>query len=166
MHRAVASSSGNPTDFRLRDCHSGSHQPQKLRSRCRRDTTRYRDRALPGRSEVVLGPESQESDVERLNLIVVLSTPAKDVLGKASYVRDVELYQLRLAALEIVGQQVSELQARKRVGVDGSVAAVDTGSADALLEPASIRLIEKVALPPDQELNLHESHCKNSRAIR
>jgi hypothetical protein len=28
------------TDLRLRDCHSGSHQPQKLGSRCRRDTTR------------------------------------------------------------------------------------------------------------------------------
>jgi hypothetical protein len=43
MHRAVASSSGNPTDLRLRACHSGSHQPQKLRTRCGRDTTRYRE---------------------------------------------------------------------------------------------------------------------------
>ena len=39
MHRAVASSSGGPTDLRLRDSHSGSHPPQKLRSRCGRDTT-------------------------------------------------------------------------------------------------------------------------------
>jgi hypothetical protein len=45
MHRAVASSSGSPADLRLRDCHSGSHQPQKLRSRCSRDTTRYRSHA-------------------------------------------------------------------------------------------------------------------------
>src|SRR6476661_1145390 len=31
LHRAVASSSGGPTDLRLRDYRSGSHQPQKLR---------------------------------------------------------------------------------------------------------------------------------------
>ena len=107
-------------------------------------------------SEVVFGPEPQERDVERLHLMLVQSIPPKDVLGEASHVRGVELDWLRRAALQIVGQQVGELQARKRVRVDGSVAIVDTGSTDALLEPASIRLAEKVALPSDQELDLHD----------
>ena len=88
--------------------------------------------------------------------MVVLSTPRKDVLGEAAHVRGVELDWLRRTVLEIVGQQVSELQARKRVGVDRSVTPVDTGSADALLEPASIRITEKVALFSDQELDLHD----------
>ena len=38
MHRAVASSSGSPTDLRRSDCLSGSHQPKKLRTRCGQDS--------------------------------------------------------------------------------------------------------------------------------
>jgi len=57
MHRAVASSSGNRADLRLRDCHPGSHQPQKLRTRCGRGTTGCRnDRFLSprgGRAAIV-----------------------------------------------------------------------------------------------------------------
>jgi hypothetical protein len=53
MHRAVASSSGSPTDLRLREFHSGSHQPKKLRSRCSRDTTRLEGPSLSeGMSQV------------------------------------------------------------------------------------------------------------------
>jgi hypothetical protein len=70
-------------------------------------------------------------------------------------VRGAELDWLRRPALEILGQQVSELQTRKRVDVDRPVAAVDTGSADTFLEPASVVFTENVALPTDQELNLH-----------
>ena len=92
--------------------------------------------------------------------MVVLRTSRKDVLGEASHVRGVELDWLRRAALKIVGQQVSELQARKSVGVDGSVAFIDTRSADAFLEPASVILTENVALPSDQELDPHDPHCK------
>jgi hypothetical protein len=107
-------------------------------------------------SEVVFGAEPQERDVERLNLMVVLRTFRKDVLGEASHVRGVELDWLRRAVLEIAGKQVSELQAPKRVGVDGSVAAVDTGSADAFLEPAGVVRADNVVLPSDQELDLHD----------
>jgi hypothetical protein len=106
-------------------------------------------------SEAVFGPEPQERDVECLNLMVVLRTLRKDVLGEASHMRRVEFDWLRRAVLEIAGQQVSELQAPKRVYVDGSVAAVDTGSADAFLEPASVVLTENVALTSDLELDLH-----------
>ena len=42
MHRAVAPSSGSPTDLRRSECHSGSHQPRKLRTRCSRDSTPLR----------------------------------------------------------------------------------------------------------------------------
>ena len=105
--------------------------------------------------DAVLSPEPQEREIERLNLVVVLRTLPKDVLGKASDVRDVELDRLRRAAREILGEQVGELQARKRVGVDGSVAAVDTGSADAFLEPASISLTENVPVVSDQKRDLH-----------
>jgi len=87
--------------------------------------------------------------------MVVLRTSRQDVLGEATHVRRVEVDCHRRAALKIVGQQVSELQARKSVGIDGSVAFIDTGSADAFLEPASVVLTENVALPSDQELNLH-----------
>lgn len=51
--------------------------------------------------------------------MVILRTFRKDVLGEGSHVRGVELDWLRRLAIEIVGQQVSKLQARKRVGVDG-----------------------------------------------
>ena len=104
----------------------------------------------------MFGPEPQERDVERLYLMLVLSAPRKNALGEASHVRGVELDWLRRAMLEIVGQQVSELQARKRVGIDGPVALIDTGSADACLEPASVSLTEKVPLPSDQKLDLHD----------
>ncbi len=94
--------------------------------------------------------------------MVVLRTSRQDVLGEAPHVRRVELDWHRRAALKIVGQQVSELQARKSVGIDGSVAFIDTGNADAFLEPASVVLTENVALLSDQELNLHDPHCKTS----
>ena len=48
------------------------------------------------------------------------------------------------------------MQALKRVGVDGSVTAVDAGGADAFLEPASVVLTENVALPSDQKLDLND----------
>jgi hypothetical protein len=53
MHRAVASSSGNPTDFRLRDCHSGSHQPQKLRTRCRAGHYSISEKDVSGVARIV-----------------------------------------------------------------------------------------------------------------
>jgi hypothetical protein len=43
----VSPSSGNPTDLRRSDCHSESHQPRALRTRCSRDTTA---RADPGQA--------------------------------------------------------------------------------------------------------------------
>ncbi len=58
--------------------------------------------------------------------------------------------------LEIAGKPVSELQARKRVRVDRSVAAVDTRRADASLKPASIVHTEKVTPLSDQERDLHD----------
>ena len=52
MHRAVAPSSGNPTDRRRSECHSGSHQPRKLRTRCSRDSREVCQRGQAGLPEI------------------------------------------------------------------------------------------------------------------
>ena len=66
MHRAVAPSSGFPTDRRRSECLSGSLQPRKPRTRCGRDSTPFE--------------ESREEDV-RHELSDV--GPAEEAEGKA-----------------------------------------------------------------------------------
>ena len=70
--------------------------------------------------------------------------------------RPAELDRLRrLSSFEIVGEDVSELQARECLGIERAMAVVDARLADAMHEPPRLLLVEREAGGADEKLDLH-----------